>query len=82
MQNHKWELGPLETSDSVTNHTVLHAQKDRWYLGPIEICCSGPKGPVLQSKTTDEGWNPDRLVIMMLGTLFCMHKTTGYVWDP
>ena len=32
-------------------------------------------------KNTDEGWNPYRLVILVQITLFCMHKTTGYVWD-
>ena len=33
-------------------------------------------------KTTDEGWNPYRLVILVLITLFFMHKTTGEVSDP
>ena len=42
---------------------------------------SGPKVAVLHSKTTNEGWDPWRLVILMLITLFCMHKTTGEVWD-
>ena len=31
-------------------------------------------------KTTDEGWNPWRLVILVLITLICMHKMTGEVW--
>ena len=32
-------------------------------------------------KTTDEGWNPYRLVILVQITLFCMHNTTGKVLD-
>ena len=43
---------------------------------------TGPKVAVLHAKTTDEGWDPERLVNQVLFTLFCMHKTTGYVWDP
>ena len=34
------------------------------------------------NKTTDEGWDPWRLEILVLITLFCMHETTGEVWDP
>ena len=33
------------------------------------------------NKTTDEGWNPYRLVIREQITLFCMHKTTGEGWN-
>ena len=33
-------------------------------------------------KTTDEGWNPYRLVILVQITQFCMHNTTGKVLDP
>ena len=51
-------------------------------MGPIETCNSGPKVPVLHAKTADEGWDPQRLVIQLLITLFCMHKATGEVWDP
>ena len=32
-------------------------------------------------KTTDEGWDPLRLVILDLSTQFYMHETTGDVWD-
>ena len=31
--------------------------------------------------TTDEGWDPESLVILMLSRLFCMHKIIGEVWD-
>ena len=51
-------------------------------MGPIETCNSGPKVAVLHAKTTDEGWDPWRLVILMLIALFHMHKTTAEVWDP
>ena len=33
-------------------------------------------------KTTDDGWDQWRLVILVLITLFCMHDMTGEVWDP
>ena len=81
-KNHRWELGPIETSNSGANHAVLHAQNDRWGLGPIETCNTGPKLTLLHAKTTDEGWNRWRLVILMLITLLCMHKTTGEDWYP
>ena len=62
----------METSNSGANHAVLHAQYDRWNLGPMETCNSGPEVAVLHAKTTDEGWDQLRLVILMLNTLFCM----------
>ena len=31
----------METSNSDSNHAVLHAQNDRWGLGPIETINSG-----------------------------------------
>ena len=34
-------------------------------MGLIETCNSGPKCAVLHAKTTDEGWDPVRLVILM-----------------
>ena len=40
----------METSDSDTNHAVLHA------------------------KTTEEGWVPYRLVILLQKSLFCIQK--------
>ena len=49
-------------------------KKDRWGLGTIETCYSGPKDAVLHAKTTDEGWDPEILVIQLLITLFCMPK--------
>ena len=72
----------METSDSDANRAVLHAQNDRSCLGPIETCYSGPEGAVLHPKTRDKGWDPYREVILLLITLYCMHTTTGDVWDP
>ena len=70
------------TSISGANHDILHIQNDRSCLGPIETCYSGPKVAVLRAKTTDEGWDPWRLVFLVLGTLFCMQESTDEVWDP
>ena len=72
----------MQSSNSGANHAVLHAQNDRRGLGPIETCNSGPKAALLPAKTTDDGWDPHRLEILMLATLFCMYKTTGEVWNP
>ena len=72
----------METSNSDANHAVFHSQINRRCLGPIETCYSGPKLAVLHEKTTDESRNPLRLVILVLITLFCIHKITGEVWDP
>ena len=81
-KNHRWGLGPIEPSNSVANHAVVNEQNDRSYLGPIVICYSGPEVAVLQAKTTGEVLDPQALVILMLGTLFCIQKITGEVWDP
>ena len=57
-KNYTCGLGPIETSNSDANHTVLHGQNDRLGLVPIETCNSGPKAAILHAKITDEGWNP------------------------
>ena len=72
----------METSISGANHSVFHAQITRRSLGPIDTCNSDPKVAVLHAKSTDKGWEPQRLVILMLISLFYMHKTTAEVWDP
>ena len=72
----------MEISNSGANCAVSHAQIDRRSLVTLETCNSDLKDAVLRAKTTDEGWNPLRLVILMLMALFCTHKTTGVVWDP
>ena len=73
-KNHRWGLGPIETSNSCAKDVVFHAQNDRFCLGLLETCYSGPKVAVLHAKNTHEGWDHWRLVILMLRTLFCMHK--------
>ena len=81
----KWQqrrdLGPIETWNSGSKSAVLHSQVNRRSLGPIETCNSDPKVAVLHAKTTDEGWDHWRLVILILITLFWMHITTGEDWD-
>ena len=32
-------------------------------------------------KTAGEGWDQYSLFILVLSTLLCVLKTTGYVWD-
>ena len=39
-------------------------------MGHIETCNSDQKGAVLPLKTTDEGWDPLRLAILVLKALF------------
>ena len=48
----------------------------------METSNSGAKVAVLNVKTTNEDWESLRLLILILITLFCMHKATGKVWDP
>ena len=74
MQNHIWELGPIETSHSGANLTVLHSQRQRWGLGHIDTCNFAPKSLFWKCKITDEGWDPQRLVILVLITLFACTK--------
>ena len=80
-KNHRWGLGPIETSNCDTKHAVVHAQNDRSCLGPIETCYSGPEVAVLHAKTTGGVLDPQRLVILVLKSLFWMHKTTGESWN-
>ena len=70
-------MGPIDISNSGSNHAFVHAQNDRLCLGPIETCYSGPKAAVLHAKTTGGVLDPQRLVILVLKSLFCTHKTTG-----
>ena len=69
----------MEISNSGANPAVSHAQVTRRSLGPMETSNSDPKDAVLHAKTTDEGWDPYRLVILMLIALFYMYKTTAEV---
>ena len=75
-------LVPIKIFISSINYTVLHSHNDRWGLGAIENCDSAHKVAVLHAKTTGEGLDPFRLVILMLSMLFYMYKITGDVRDP
>ena len=57
-KNHRWGLGPTETSNSGLKVAVLHAENDRCGVVPIQTCNLGAEGAVLHEKTTDEGWDP------------------------
>ena len=46
-------------------------------MRPIETCYSGPEVAVLHAKTTVGFFDPQRLIILVLKSLFRMHKTTG-----
>ena len=76
-KNHRWGLEPIETS---ANHALVHVQNVRSYLGNIETCYSDPEVTVLHAKTTGEVLDTQKLVILILNSLFCMHKTTGEDW--
>ena len=72
----------METSGCDAKHAVVQSQNDRTCLGPIETCYSGPEVAVLHSKSTGGDLDPQRLVILVLKTLFCMYKTTGEGLNP
>ena len=50
-------------------------------MGHVETFNSWAKVAVMHAKTTDEGWDKQRLVIQVLIMLLCMHKYTGEDWD-
>ena len=52
----------------------MSAQFHTLRQGPIQTCRSGPKGTVLHAKTSSEVYDPQRLVILVLKSLFCMQK--------
>ena len=66
-KNHRWGLGPTDTSYSDARHAVLHAENHRWGLGPIDTSNCGHKVAVLNAQNNRWGLEP-------------MHKTTGYVY--
>ena len=75
-KNHRWGLGAVEASNTDAKHAVVHAQNHRSCLGHIETCYSGPEVAVLPAKTTGGVLDPQRLVILLLRSLFCTHNTT------
>ena len=60
----------MEMSNSGANPAVSHAQITRRSLGPIDTCNSDPKVAVWHVKTADEVREQQRLVFLMLITLF------------
>ena len=72
----------MEICNSDANQAVVHAQNHRSRLGPIDTCYSGPEVAVLDAKATGGVLDPQRLVILVLMSLFCMHNTTGEGWNP
>ena len=60
----------MDTSNLGVKVAVFHAQNDSFCLGLLETCYSGPKVADLHPKATHEGWDPLRLVLLMLITLF------------
>ena len=81
-KNHTWRLGPMETSISDAGHPLLHAENHGRVLGTIETWNFGPKAAGFHAKTSDEGWNPYSLFILVLSTRLCVLKTTDEIWDP
>ena len=76
-QNHRRGLEPVCSIYSCAKHAVMCAQNHRWGLGPIDSSNSDANHPVLHAKRIEDGWDPYRLVILMLIPLFYMHKTIG-----
>ena len=57
-------------------------KNQRSVLWPIETSNSDANHAGLHAKTTGEVWDPQRVVILVLITMVCMHQTTSEVWDP
>ena len=79
---HRWGQGPIEISTSGPKCTDLHAQNHSWGLGPIETCYSSANYAVLCAQIHRWGQGPLRFVILVLKSLFSMHKTTSEGWNP
>ena len=68
-------MGPIETVNSGRNVAVVNAQNHRLGQGPYETCNSVAKGAVFNpKKDIGEVWDPLRLVILVLKSLFCTQK--------
>ena len=57
-RNHRWGLGPIETSNCDATHDDLQAEYHWWGLGPIETCNFGPKVAVLNEQHHRWGLKP------------------------
>ena len=47
----------------------------------METSISGANHAVFRAQATGVVWDRQRLLILVLITLFCTHKATGVVWD-
>ena len=63
-----------ETCNSSPKVAVLHTQNHRWELEPIQSFILVLSTLLCVLKTTDEDWDPYRLVSLVQKSLFCMHK--------
>ena len=81
-KNHRWGLGPIETSNSNARHGVLHEENHRWVLGHIETCNFGPKVAGFHAKSTDEVWTPYKLVSLVIKSLFCLKEKHRWGLEP
>ena len=64
----------MDTSKSGSNHAVLHAKNDRLCRGPRETSIYGANHADLHAQMTGEVWVPNRFVILLQKSLFCMQK--------
>ena len=81
-KNHRWGLGPIETSNSCAKVAVFHAQNDRFFLGLLKTCYSGPKVAVLHAKTTGGVYSPAETCNSSPKVAVLHPKTTLEGWDP
>ena len=64
-----------ETCNSSPKVAVLHTQNHRWELEPILSFILVLSTLLCVLKTTDEDWDPYRLVSLVQKSLFCMKKS-------
>ena len=73
-KKHRWGLGSKDKRHSVSEHPVLPSHINWRSQGSVETINSGHIVAVVNAQTTDEGWDPWRLVILIQKSLFCMQK--------
>ena len=67
-------MGLIETINSDAKYALIHAQNDGSCLGPVETCYSALEVAVLHAKTTCGFLDLQKLVFLVLKSLFCMQK--------
>ena len=80
-KKNRWGLGHIETSNSDARYAVLHVENHRWVLGTTETYYSDPEDAVCLQKPQVGSIHLQRLVILVLKSLFYIHKTTGEGWN-